>query len=72
MPWTVAFHDDFEPEFLALESAVQKRCWRLQSFLADDGPQLGRPYADTLKNSRHAKHEGAAVRSTESGAFIGS
>lgn len=54
MPWTVAFHDDFEPEFLALESAVQDALLAIAKLLADYGPQLGRPYADTLKGSKHA------------------
>src|SRR5579863_4005144 len=54
MPWTVEFHDDFEPEFLALESAVQDALLAVAKLLADYGPQLGRPYADTLKGSKHA------------------
>ena len=53
MPWTVEFHDDFEPEFLALESAVQDALLAVAKLLADYGPQLGRPYADTLKGSKH-------------------
>ena len=54
MPWTVEFHDDFEPEFLALESAVQDALLAVAKLLADYGPQLGRPYSDTLKGSKHA------------------
>ncbi len=54
MPWTVEFHDDFEPEFLALESAVQDALLAVAKLLADYGPQLGRPYADTLKGSKYA------------------
>ena len=54
MPWAVEFHDDFEPEFLALESAVQDALLAVAKLLADYGPQLGRPYADTLKGSKHA------------------
>ena len=54
MPWTVEFHDDFEPEFLALELAVQDALLAVAKLLADYGPQLGRPYADTLKGSKHA------------------
>lgn len=54
MPWAVEFHDDFELEFLALESAVQDALLAVAKLLADYGPQLGRPYADTLKGSKHA------------------
>ncbi|MGH7119621.1 MAG: type II toxin-antitoxin system RelE/ParE family toxin [Acetobacteraceae bacterium] len=54
MPWAMEFHDDFEPEFLALESAVQDALLAVAKLLADYGPQLGRPYADTLKGSKHA------------------
>jgi hypothetical protein len=54
MPWPVEFHDDFEPEFLALESAVQDALLVAAKLLADYGPQLGRPHADTLKGSQHA------------------
>jgi hypothetical protein len=54
MSWVVEFHDDFEPEFLALESAVQDALLAVAKLLADYGPRLGRPYADTLKGSKHA------------------
>jgi hypothetical protein len=54
MPWAVEFHDEFEPEFQALEPAVQDALLAVAKLLADYGPQLGRPYADTLKGSKHA------------------
>src|SRR5450432_1465252 len=54
MNWAVEFHDDFEPEFLALESAVQDALLAVAKLLADIGPQLGRPYADTLNGSKYA------------------
>lgn len=54
MSWTVEFHDDFEPEFVALDSAIQDALLAVAKLLADYGPQLGRPYADTLKGSKHA------------------
>ena len=52
MPWIVEFHDDFEPEFLTFESAVQDALLAVAKLLADFGPQLGRPYADTLNGSK--------------------
>lgn len=54
MRWNVEFHDDFEPEFLAFEPMVQDALLAVAKLLADLGPQLGRPYADTLKGSRFA------------------
>ncbi|WP_312863458.1 type II toxin-antitoxin system RelE/ParE family toxin [Rhizobium leguminosarum] len=32
----------------------RQNCWPSSSFLVDFGPQLGRPYADTLKGSKHS------------------
>jgi hypothetical protein len=52
--WVVEFHDDFEPEFLVFEPAVQDALLAVAKLLADYGPQLGRPYADTLKGSSYA------------------
>jgi hypothetical protein len=51
--WSVEFHDNFEPEFPALESAVQDALLAVAKLLSDYGPQLSRPYADTLKGSEH-------------------
>src|SRR5271156_1552561 len=54
MPWAVEFHVDFEPEFRAFEPAVQDGLLAVAKLLADYGPRLGRPYADTLDGSKHA------------------
>jgi hypothetical protein len=54
MAWQVEFEDAFEAEFLAFEQGVQDALLAVARLLADYGPQLGRPYADTLKGSRHA------------------
>jgi hypothetical protein len=43
MSWTVEFHDDFEPEFLALESAVQDALLALAKLLADYGRSSADP-----------------------------
>lgn len=53
MQWNVEFHDDFEPEFLAFQPAVQDALLAVAKLLADFGPQLGRPYVDTLKGSKY-------------------
>ena len=54
MRWDVEFHDAFEEEFLALEQSVQDALLAVAKLLAEYGPQLGRPHADTLKGSKHA------------------
>jgi hypothetical protein len=54
MPWIVRFEDEFEQEFLALPQGVQDELLAAARVLAEYGPQLGRPYVDTLKGSKHA------------------
>jgi len=41
-------------EFKAFEASVQDGLLAVAKLLADYGPQLGRPHADTLKGSKHA------------------
>ena len=54
MAWSVEFDERFEPEFKALNEEVQDALLAVARLLADYGPQLGRPHADTLKGSKHA------------------
>ena len=54
MRWDVDLHDDFVPEFDALDEAVQDELLAHISVLETFGPQLGRPRVDTLKGARHA------------------
>src|SRR5436309_15786728 len=54
MPWIVRFDNEFEREFLALEQPIQEELLATAKLLVDFGPQLGRPYVDTLKGSKHA------------------
>jgi hypothetical protein len=54
MPWTVEFAREFEPEFDVLNEAVQDELLARAKLLEQFGPALGRPWADTLKGSRHA------------------
>lgn len=54
MPWTVEFAREFEPEFDVLDEAVQDELLAQAKLLEQFGPLLGRPWADTLKGSRHA------------------
>ena len=52
--WEVSFHDEFDPEFDLLPSAVQDELFAHAKLLEQFGPQLGRPRVDTLNGSRHA------------------
>ena len=54
MKWEVSFHDDFEAEFDVLPEPVQDSILAKTELLADIGPSLKRPHADTLNGSRHA------------------
>ena len=53
MIWEV-LHDAFEAEFAALERGVQTELLAVATLLGEYGPQLGRPYVDTLNGSKHA------------------
>lgn len=54
MSWQVEFHDDFIPEFEALEVAVQDELLALIKLLQEFGFRLSRPHADTLNGSKFA------------------
>jgi hypothetical protein len=54
MAWVVEFFEAFEAEFDALPDDVQDAILARAALLEREGPQLGRPHADTLKGSRHA------------------
>ena len=54
MTWVVLFHDAFDGEFDSLPEAVQDELLARAGMLEKIGPQLGRPYVDTLKGSKHA------------------
>jgi hypothetical protein len=53
MAWTVLFHDAFYAEFGSLKEDLQDELLAHARLLAEFGPNLGRPTADTLKGSRH-------------------
>jgi len=54
MEWEVEFHPTFKAEVLTFERDVRVALIAAAKLLADYGPQLGRPHADTLKGSKHA------------------
>jgi len=52
--WTVLFDDAFEAEFAGYTEAVQDRILVKAGLLAQFGPALPRPHADTLAGSKFA------------------
>lgn len=46
--------DDFEPELHAMDETVRNELLARAQLLAEFGPNLGRPSADTMKGSRYA------------------
>lgn len=54
MPWTVIFHEKFDAELAELSATVRQELLATARLLKDEGPQLGRPHADTLNGSNHA------------------
>ena len=53
MAWDVEFHDALESEFRDFDPQVQDALLAIAKLLADFGPMLGRPHADTLKGSKY-------------------
>jgi len=53
MNWTVELHPLFAKEFQEFSEDVQDSLFAEIEVLRDLGPQLGRPHADTLNNSKH-------------------
>jgi hypothetical protein len=54
MAWTVEFHDLFAEEFAHFDAEVKIGIEAGVIALREFGPRLGRPHADTLKDSKHA------------------
>jgi hypothetical protein len=53
MTWEIEFDDSFALELSAFTEDVQDSLLAVAKLLAEYGPQLGRPHADTLKGSTH-------------------
>ena len=54
MNWLVIFEEAFAAEVKTFSSEVQTALLARARLLETFGPQLGRPYVDTLKASKHA------------------
>lgn len=53
MSWNVKFYPDFEKEAVKYSAEVRLELAAYIKLLAEFGYELGRPHADTLKNSKH-------------------
>ncbi len=51
--WSVEFHDEFDPEFDALDEKVREVLLSHLLILRERGSQLGRPLVDTLNGSAY-------------------
>ncbi|QLF71346.1 type II toxin-antitoxin system RelE/ParE family toxin [Peteryoungia desertarenae] len=65
MEWRVLLHDEFDPEFEALPEAVRDEIFISLPLLKAYGPQLGRPWADTLKGSRFSNMKELRFRAVD-------
>jgi hypothetical protein len=65
MAWRVLLHEDFDEEFEALPEAVRDEIFVSLPLLKTYGPQLGRPWADTLKGSRFANMKELRFRAAD-------
>jgi hypothetical protein len=54
LPWKVEICDEFLREFQRWPDAIQDALIAQSQVLGRFGPELGRPYVDTLNGSRHA------------------
>lgn len=53
MNWQILFHDDFLPELNKFSQEVQDELLAIANRLKEKGPQLKRPFVDTLKGSKY-------------------
>jgi hypothetical protein len=56
MTWNVIVCDTFKDWFLNLSAAAQRDALAMIEVLESIGPQLNRPYADTIKGSKSIKN----------------
>ena len=52
--WVVVIHEDFDREITELSEEFQDELASYKELLEMFGPQLSRPHADTLEDSKHA------------------
>ena len=54
MKWQVGLHHEFDSEFEKMPTRVQDAIFGRMGMLSEFGPQLSRPWVDTLHGSSHA------------------
>lgn len=54
MPWKIEVTDEFEAWYTALDNQSIEAVNFATDLLEEYGPALGRPHADTVRESRHA------------------
>ena len=54
MAWEVRFHTDFALDYAEFPIPLQEAIADKIELLREHGPSLGRPHADTLRDSRHS------------------
>ncbi len=54
MAWNVEYTDEFSEWWKSLSEGEQESMRSSVQKLSQEGPQLGRPYADRIKGSRHS------------------
>lgn len=52
--WEVVFHEEFVPEFRALDLDVRRELVAAARAIELAGPKAGRPHVDTLNGSKHS------------------
>ena len=63
MPWEVEYTHQFEDWWNALDDETQEDVDTMVHVLEEHGPALTRPYADTVKGSRHSNMRELRVQS---------
>ena len=54
MSWTIEFHEDSDREFQGFDDRAQDEILAKLIVLEKEGPNFGRPHADTLNGSSHS------------------
>lgn len=54
MSWAIEHTDEFEQWLMACDQDTREKVAAMLPLLRERGPQLGRPFVDTLHGSRHS------------------
>lgn len=59
--WDIAYTDEAADWVVGLDAKSQRRVLATIEFIAENGPGLGRPTVDTIRESRHANMKEARI-----------